>query len=162
MKANRWFVFAAVAALMGIAADVLAQPPLTYGPAISREEAKKVAAAAFAVADKNNWGVTVVVIDGGGSLIYLERADGVINASVEVAIAKARSAAAFRRSTKDFADLLAQGGLGNRFLVLPHAMPVEGGLPIIMDGKVVGAIGVSGATAQQEGVIAAAGVGAVK
>jgi uncharacterized protein GlcG (DUF336 family) len=88
--------------------------------------------------------------------------DGTLYAGVDVAMTKAQSAAAFKRSTKDFADFLAQGGLGNRFLRLPHAMPVEGGLPILIDGKIVGAIGVSGVAAQQEGLIAAAGLAALK
>jgi glc operon protein GlcG len=82
--------------------------------------------------------------------------------SVDVAIKKAISAAAYRRPTKDFSDVLAQGGLGNRMLILPYAMPVEGGLPIIIDGKVVGAIGASGGTAQQDGIAATAGVNALK
>jgi len=125
--------------------------------------AKKVATAAMDEARKNNWvPVVVLVTDWSGSLVYLERMDGTLYAGVDVAIKKARSAAAYRRSTKDFADLLAQGGLGNRFLVLPHAMPVDGGLPIVIDGKIVGAIGVSGVTAPQEGQIAAAGLAALK
>jgi glc operon protein GlcG len=106
--------------------------------------------------------VIVVVTDGSGSLVDVERMDGVQYASVDVAIKKALSAAAYRRSTKDFADLHAQGGIANRFLVLLHAMPVEGGLPVVIDGKVVGAIGASGITAQQEGQVAASGLAAPK
>jgi uncharacterized protein GlcG (DUF336 family) len=162
MKMNRWFVLLVVA-IIGLASGAFAQAPPPYGAPISLDDAKKVAAAGLAEAKKNNWvPVVVVVIDWSGSPVYLERMDGTLYAGVDVAIAKARSAAAFRRSTKDFADLLAQGGLGNRFLVLPHAMPVEGGLPIIIDGKVVGAIGASGVTAAQEGQICAAGVSAIK
>lgn len=162
MKMNRWFALVVVA-IMCFASGAFAQAPPPYGPPISLDDAKKVAAAAFAEAKKNNWvPLVVVVIDWSGSPVYLERMDGTLYAGVDVAIAKAKSAAAFRRSTKDFADLLAQGGLGNRFLVLPHAMPVEGGLPIIIDGKVVGAIGPSGVTAVQEGQICAAGVSAIK
>ena len=162
MKMNRWFALVVVL-MMGFATGVFAQSPPPYGLPISLEIAKKAAAAAFAEATKNNWvPIVVVVTAGSGSLVYLERMDGTLYAGVDVAIKKARSAAAYRRSTKDFADLLAQGGLGNRFLILPHAMPVEGGLPIIIDGKVVGAIGASGVTAQQEGQIVAAGVNALK
>ena len=162
MKMNRWFTLVVVA-IIGFASVAFAQAPLLYGPPISLEVAKKAAEAAFAEAKKNNWvPVVVVVIDWSGSPVYLERMDGTLYAGVDVAIAKARSAAAFKRSSKDFADLLAQGGLGNRFLVLPHAMPVEGGLPIIIDGKVVGAIGASGVTAAQEGQICAAGLAALK
>lgn len=158
---NRWFVLFAVA-MIGFASASFAQAPPPYGLPISLEMAKKVATAAITEALKNNWNVIVVVTDGSGSLVYLERMDNVQYASVDVAIKKAQSAAAYRRSTKDFADLLAQGGLGNRFLVLPHAMPVEGGLPIVIDGKVVGAIGVSGVTAAQEGQLAAAALNVLK
>ncbi len=162
MKMNRWLAFFAVA-MMGFASASFAQAPPPYGLPISLEVAKKVATAAIAEAKKNNWvPVVVVITDWSGGLVYLERMDDTLYAGVDVAIKKARSAAAFRRSTKDFADLLAQGGLGNRFLILPHAMPVEGGLPIMIEGKLVGAIGVSGVTAPQEGQIAAAGLAALK
>lgn len=162
MKMNRWFALVVVV-MVGFASAVFAQSPPPYGSPVSLDVAKKVAAAAMNEAKKNNWvPIVVVVIDWSGSPVYLERMDGTLSAGVDVAMKKAESAAAFRRPTKDFADLLAQGGLGNRFLVLPHAMPVEGGLPIVIDGKVVGAIGVSGVTAQQEGQIAAAGLAALK
>jgi glc operon protein GlcG len=162
MKTNRWFVIVAIV-MMGFASGVFAQSPPPYGSPISLDVAKKVATAAMDEAKKNNWvPVVVVVIDWSGSPVYLERMDGTLYAGVDVAMKKAGSAAAFKRSTKDFADLLAQGGLGNRFLALPHAMPVEGGLPIVIEGKIVGAIGVSGATAPQEGQIAAAGLAALK
>lgn len=162
MKMKRWFALVVVV-ILGFASGVFAQAPPPYGLPVSLDVAKKIASAAFDEAKKNNWvPVVVVVIDWSGSPVYLERMDGTLYAGVDVAMKKAQSTAAFRRSTKDFADLLAQGGLGNRFLVLPHAMPVEGGLPILIDGKVVGAIGVSGVTAQQEGQIAAAGLAALK
>jgi uncharacterized protein GlcG (DUF336 family) len=162
MKMIRWIALVVVI-VMGFASGVFAQSPPPYGSPISLDVAKKVAAAAMDEAKKNSWvPVVVVVTDWSGSPVYLERMDGTLYAGVDVAMKKAGSAAAFRRSTKDFADLLAQGGLGNRFLVLPHAMPVEGGLPIVIDGKLVGAIGVSGVTAQQEGLIAAAGLAALK
>ena len=162
MKKIRWIALVVVI-VMAFASGVFAQSPPPYGSPVSLDVAKKVAAAAMGEAKKNGWvPIVVVVIDWSGSPVYLERMDGTLYAGVDVAMKKAGSAAAFRRSTKDFADLLAQGGLGNRFLVLPHAMPVEGGLPILIDGKVVGAIGVSGVTAQQEGLIAAAGLAALK
>ncbi len=163
MKMNRWIALVVFIVVVSFASGVLAQSPPPYGAPVSLDVAKKVAAAAMNEAKKNNWvPVVVVVIDWSGSPVYLERMDGTLYAGVDVAIKKAQSAAAFRRSTKDFADLLAQGGLGNRFLVLPHAMPVEGGLPIMLEGKIVGAIGVSGVTAVQEGQIAAAGLAALK
>jgi glc operon protein GlcG len=162
MKMNCWIALVVVAVL-GFTSATFAQGPPPYGAPISLDDAKKIAAAAFAEAKKNNWvPVVVVVTDWSGSPVYLERMDGTLYAGVDVAIKKAQSAAAYRRSTKDFADLLAQGGLGNRFLILPHAMPVEGGLPIMIDGKIVGAIGVSGVTAAQEGQICAAGLAGLK
>ena len=158
---NRWFALVFVA-VMVFASGAFAQGPPPYGAPISLDVAKKITGAAIAEAKKNNWGMVVVVTDGGGSLIFLERLDGTHNASVDVAIMKARSSAAYRNSTKVFADLLAQGGLGNRFLVLPGAMPVGGGLPIVIDGKLVGAIGVSGGTMAQDEQVAAAGMNALK
>jgi glc operon protein GlcG len=161
MKMNRWFALVVVV-IMGFASGVFAQSPPPYGLPISLEMAKKAAAAAVAEAKKNNWCMAVVITDGSGSLVYLERIDNTQYGSVDVAINKAKSATAYRRPTKDFADILAQGGPGNRVLILPYAMPIEGGLPIIIDGKVVGAIGASGGTAQQDGIVATAGVNALK
>jgi glc operon protein GlcG len=161
MKMNRWFTLVFVA-VMVFASGTFAQSPPPYGEPISLELAKKAVAAATAEAKKNNWNMAVAVTDGSGSLVYLERLDNTQFGSVDVAIKKAISAAAYRRPTKDFADILAQGGPGNRMLILPYAMPIEGGLPIVINGKVVGAIGVSGGTAQQDGQVAIAGVNALK
>jgi uncharacterized protein GlcG (DUF336 family) len=160
-KMNRWFALVVVV-IMGFASGAFAQAPPPYGLPISLEVAKKVAAAAVAEAKKNNWYMAVVVTDGSGSLVYLERLDNTQYGSVDVAIAKARSSAAYRNSTKVFADILAQGGLGNRVLILPGAMPVGGGLPIVIDGKLVGTIGVSGGTMAQDEQVAAVGVDALK
>ena len=156
MKMNRWFALVVVV-IMCFASGAFAQAPPPYGLPISLEVAKKVAEA-----KKNNWYMAVVVTDGSGSLVYLERLDNTQYGSVDVAIAKARSAAAYRNSTKVFADILAQGGLGNRVLILPGAMPVGGGLPIVIDGKLVGTIGVSGGTMAQDEQVAAVGVDALK
>jgi len=161
MKMNRWFALVVVV-IMGFASGAFAQAPPPYGLPISLEVAKKVAAAAVAEAQKNNWYMAVVVTDGSGSLVYLERVDNTQYGSVDVAIKKARSSAAYRNSTKVFADILAQGGLGNRVLILPGAMPVGGGLPIVIDGKLVGTIGVSGGTMAQDEQVAAVGVNALK
>ncbi len=160
-KMNRCFALVVVV-IMGFASGAFAQAPPPYGLPISLEVAKKVAAAAVAEAKKNNWYMAVVVTDGSGSLVYLERLDNTQYGSVDVAIAKARSSAAYRNSTKVFADILAQGGLGNRVLILPGAMPVGGGLPIVIDGKLVGTIGVSGGTMAQDEQVAAVGVDALK
>ncbi|MEO6245953.1 MAG: heme-binding protein [Opitutaceae bacterium] len=142
---------------------VRAQAPTPdYGAPISLADAKRAVAAAQAEAVKNKWNVVVAVVDAGGHLVALERIDSTQYGSVEVALEKARTSAAFRRPTKAFQDNVAAGGEGLRMLKLPGALPVEGGLPIVVGGKVVGAIGVSGATSAQDGQIAAAGLAALK
>ena len=138
----------------------LAQAPL-YGSNINLETARKVSAAAEAEARKNNWNVVISIVDTGGSLVSLQRIDGTQYASVAVATQKAQSAVAYRRPTKVFEDAVKTGG-NPQLAFLPGSMPVEGGLPLIMDGKIVGAIGVSGVTSAQDGVIAKAGMESVK
>jgi uncharacterized protein GlcG (DUF336 family) len=135
--------------------------PQSYGPAIALEVAKKVAAPALAEAVKNNWAMAVAIVDTAGDLVYFERMDATQVGSVTVAIDKARSAARFKRPTKAFQDSLAAGGDGLRVLGLNGAVPVEGGVPIAIDGKIVGAVGVSGGTSPQDGQCARAGVDAV-
>jgi glc operon protein GlcG len=115
-----------------------------YGSPISLEAAKKVAAAAQAEAERNHWLMTIAVVDPAGNLIYYERSDNSQWGSAKVAIAKARSAALYKRPTKAFQDALAKGGVNERVLALDGAVPVEGGVPLISEGKIVGAIGVSG------------------
>lgn len=144
------------------AAPAMAQLPNPYGAPISLENAKKVAAAAVAEARKNNWNVAIAIVDPAGALVYFEKLDGTQNASVTVAIEKARTSAQFKRATKAFQDVVAAGGDGLRILSLPGAVPVEGGVPALIDGRIVGAVGVSGATSAQDGQVAAAGVAAVK
>ena len=139
-----------------------AQSPLPYGSPVTLEAAKKGATAALAEARKNSWTVAVAIVDTGGDLVYFERLDGTQVGSVQVAIAKARSAALFKRPTKSFQDTLAAGGVGLRVLALENAVAVEGGIPIVVEGNIVGAIGVSGVTAEQDGQCAAAGVAALK
>jgi len=133
-----------------------------YGPSITAETAKKIAPVAIAEAKKNNWTMAVAIVDTHGELVYFERMDEVQQGSVDVAIAKARSAARFKRATKVFQDGLAAGGAGLRLLSLEGAVPVEGGIPLVVGGKIVGAIGASGGTSEQDGVVAAAGVAALK
>jgi len=140
----------------------LAQMPTPYGQAITLENAKKVTAPAIAEARKNNWAMAVAILDIGGNLVYFEKMDGTQTGSVRVAIGKARSAVMFKRSTKVFQDAVAAGGDGLRILRLEGAVPIEGGLPLVMDGKIVGAIGVSGATSAQDGVAAKAGADVLK
>jgi uncharacterized protein GlcG (DUF336 family) len=132
-----------------------------YGMPISNEQAKVVAAAAFAEAKKNNWRMAVAIVGPTGDLIYFEKMDGTQMASVEISQGKARTAVMFRRPSKAFADQYAAGNTA--FTTFPEK-PVasEGGLPIIVNGKIIGAIGASGGTGQQDGLAAAAGAGAAK
>ena len=144
------------------AAILLAQMPNPYGLPISVENAKKVAAAAVKEAAKNNWAMAVAIVDPGGHLSYYEKMDNTQLGSANVAIDKARSAAMFKRPTKVFQDALAAGANGLRILRIEGAIPVEGGIPLVMDGKIVGAIGVSGGTSAQDAQCAEVGVEAVK
>ena len=137
-------------------------PNLPYGPPISTDNAKKIAAAAIAEARKNNWTMAVAIVDTGGYLVYFERMQDTQLGSVEVSIEKAKSAALFRRPTKAFQDTVAGGGEGLRILRLSGAIPVEGGIPIIVDGKLVGAVGASGGSSDQDGRTAQAGVASMK
>lgn len=139
-----------------------AQAPAPYGAPIGIEAAKKAAAAALAEARKNNWNMTAAVTDMGGSLVYFEKMDLNQIGSSNVAIGKARSAALFRRPTMVLQQALAGGGAGLRFLQLEGAVAVGGGQPIIVDGKFVGAIGLSGGSAEQDDQCAIAGAGALK
>ena len=133
-----------------------------YGPSIVADQAKSVAAAAIAEARKNQWTMAIAIVDTAGDLVYFERMDHTQVGSVDVAIAKARAAARFKRPTKAFQDALAAGGEGWRILSLDGAVAVEGGLPLMSGGKIVGAIGASGGTSQQDGVSAAAGAATLK
>ncbi len=140
----------------------VAQMPNPYGQAISLENAKKAAAPALAEAAKNNWRVAVAIVDQGGNLVYYEKMDNTQLGSANVAIDKARSAALFKRPTRAFQDVLTGGGDGLRVLTLKGVVAVEGGIPLVMDGKIVGAIGVSGATSAQDAQCAKAGADTVK
>jgi glc operon protein GlcG len=139
-----------------------AQLPNPYGASIGVENAKKAAAAAIAEARKNNWAMAISIVDTAGYLVYFEKMDGTQTGSVEVSLDKARSAALFKRPTKAFQDIVAGGGEGLRILRLQGAVPVDGGVPIIADGKIVGAIGASGGTSDQDGQTARAGAAAIK
>ncbi|MDH2918053.1 MAG: heme-binding protein [Sideroxydans sp.] len=122
-------------------------------------EAKKIAAAAQAEALRNDWKVTIAVVDDGGHLLYLQRAHDTKFGSVETAMMKAHAAAAFQYATKDSETAVQSGRLIH--LALPGVIPAEGGVPIVRDGVVIGAIGISGVRAAQDGQIAAAGVAAL-
>jgi glc operon protein GlcG len=133
-----------------------------YGPPINLDAAKKAAASAIAEARKNNWTQAVAITDTGGDLVYFEKMDGTMTGSVRVAIDKARSAVLFKRPTKVWQDMVAAGGAKLFVLGLEGAVPLEGGLLLMMDDKIVGGIGVSGGTTTQDGVVATAGAQTVK
>ncbi len=139
-----------------------AQMSNPYGPPISADNAKKAAAAALAEAAKNHWTMAVAVVDPNGTLIYYEKMDNTQIGSATVAIEKARSAAQFKRPTKAFQDALAAGGPGLRILGIAGAVPVEGGVPLVADGKIVGAIGLSGDSSDHDGQCAQAGAATIK
>jgi uncharacterized protein GlcG (DUF336 family) len=143
-------------------ANALAQMPNPYGAPISLEDASKPAAAALAEARKNKWTVAVAIVDPGGNLVYYEKMDNTQIASANVSIDKARAAAIYKRPTKAMQDALAAGGVGLRILRLQNAMPVEGGIPLLADGKIVGAIGVSGDTSEHDNQCASAGAALMK
>ena len=136
-------------------------PPPDYGPPITNEQAKAVAAAALAEAKKNNWRMAFAIVGPAGELVYFEKMDGTQMASGEISQGKARTAVMFRRPSKTFADQYAAGN--SAFMTFPEK-PVasEGGLPIVVNGKIIGAVGASGGTGQQDGLAAAAGASAAK
>ncbi len=136
--------------------------PEPYGMPVGIDDAKKAAAAALAEARKNAWNMAAAVVDTGGHLVYFEKMDGTQTGSVAVSMSKARSAALFMRPTKAFQEMLASGGDGLRAFGLEGAVPVDGGVPLVLAGKTVGAIGVSGGSSAQDGQCARAGVDALK
>ena len=149
------------AGVLFTAASVDAQsppPPPVYGNPINLEQAKKTVAAAEAEAKKK----VIAILDSGGLLVVLQRQDNIQRASIEVAKDKAYSAVAFRRPTKAFSDAIAQGGPNLRLLNLTGASMIEGGVPVVVDGQVIGSIGVSSGTAQQDAQVAQAGADALK
>ena len=164
MRKARLLSLAVGTALLFTAAAASAQtpaPPPNYGAPISLEQAKKVMAGAEAEAKKNSWPVVIVILDSGGQLVMLQRLDNAQWGSVDIAKEKARSAVALRRPTKVFQDLIAQGGANLRLLNIGYSV-LEGGIPIVVDGKIVGSVGVSGVTSQQDAQIAQAGIDAMK
>ncbi|MBL8177005.1 MAG: heme-binding protein [Bryobacterales bacterium] len=119
------------------------------------EAARQIAAAAEAEAKKNKWNVVIAIVDDGANLVYLQKMDETQIGSIEVAQEKARTAVKFKRASKVFEEAV-KGGR-QVVLKLPGALPIEGGLPLMSDGKVIGAIGVSGVQSNEDGIIAAAG-----
>jgi len=165
MTTRRLLSLAIGTALVFTAATASAQappPPPAYGAPITLDQAKKAMAGAEAEAKKNNWPVVITILDSGGNLVMTQRLDGAQFGSIEVSRDKAYSAVAFRRPTKAFEDGLSQGGANMRLLNLRGASMLDGGWPIVVDGKIIGGIGVSGVTGAQDAQIGKAGVDALK
>ncbi len=160
MQVKKTLLAFLVGSAVSIATGAFAQT-LTYGAPITLDSAKKIAAAAAAEAKKQNLTVVISIVDSSGTLTYLEKIDGTQIASVDVAIGKARTANNFKRPTKVFEEGVTGGR--NVLLSLPEGtLLIEGGSPIVVDNKIIGAIGVSGATSQQDGQIAEAGLASLK
>lgn len=147
---------------LGAQAPLAPPPQLAYGLPIPTTDAKTVAAAAIAEAQRHGWTMAVAIVDPGGHLVYFEKMQDTQTGSVDVAIEKARTAGLFRRPTRLFQDAVAGGGDGLRVLRLPGVIPIEGGVPLIVAGRVIGAIGVSGGTSEQDGQVARSGVAALE
>jgi len=133
----------------------LAQPLPSYGPEVTHETAKKIATAALTEAIKRKWPVAVAVVDNHGFLVYYERLDDTQTAGASIAVEKARTAAMFRRPSRSFDE---RSKTQVSILGMPGATPITGGLPIVVDGKIVGGIGVSGMAADPDEQIAQAGL----
>lgn len=151
---------ALAASIAACSLSAVAQQP--YGMNVSVDVAKKASVAAVAEARKNNWFMAIAVTDTAGNLVYFERMDNTQTGSINIAVGKARSAAQFRRPTKVFQDLIAKGPEFTYLLGLEGAVVVQGGIPIVQDGKIVGAIGVSGGTGAQDVQVGEAGLAALK
>ena len=126
---------------------------------LTLDATRQISSAAEKFAHKKGWNVVIAVVDDGGHLIHLARMDGTQIGSIDVAQAKARTALAFKRPTKVWSEALKSGR--TQILGLPGATPIEGGLPLVVKGEFLGAIGVSGVTSEQDGEIAQAGVAAL-
>jgi glc operon protein GlcG len=144
-----------VVALTLLAASLPGFSQLANKKSLTLDAAKKIAAAAEAEAKKNNWNVVICVVDEGASPLYLQRMDGTQIGSVDIALMKARTAIKMKRPSKALEDAVAGGR--NAVLKLPDVLPVEGGVPLVLNGEFLGAVGVSGVTSAQDGQIAAAG-----
>lgn len=155
------FVTAAIVFSLVLSASRVAsaQDAPAYGTAINLETARKVAAGAEAEARKNNWRMAIAIVDNHGTLVYYQMLDDTQYGSAFISVEKAKTAALFRRTSKAFEDNVAGGR--NAILGLPGVTPVEGGVPIIVGGKQIGAIGVSGASSAQDGQVAKAGADVV-
>ena len=152
MKASR-LLLGIAAATFAFTAQAQDRRP-DYGPSVTINQAKKVAAGVLAECAKNQWNVAVAVVDTHGSLVYFERMENTQYASMDIAIGKAKSAATYRRPTRAFTDAINKGPAT---ATLPGTFASPGGLPLMVDGKVIGAVGVSGVTGDQDEQCAKAG-----
>ena len=139
---------------MQIAAQDAPRP--SYGPSVTTATAKKIAAGVIAECQKNKWNVAVAIVDTHGSLVYFERMEDTQTASMDIAIMKAKAAATYRRPTRVFADVIAKSGPA--IMTLPGAIASPGGLPIFVSGKVIGGVGASGVTGDQDEQCSKAGI----
>jgi glc operon protein GlcG len=153
---KRILSFLLIVLVIGILFSSHIQAQLLEKKTVSLELAKRIAAVAEAVAVKNNWTMVITILDDGGNLVYLEKMDNTQNGSIQVSMQKAHTAVFFKRPTKVFEDMVNNGR--NSILGLQNAIPIEGGLPLIVNGVVIGAIGVSGAKSNEDGIVAKAGV----
>ena len=161
MKTRHLLALTLASLVLFAASSAIAQaPPPEYGAPITIEQAKKIMAGAEAEATKNKWPVVITILDSGGNTVMVHRLDNAQWGSVQIAHEKARSAVALRRPTKVFQDLVAQGGANLRLLSIGYSV-LEGGIPIVVGGKIIGAIGVSGVTSQQDAQIGQAGIDAL-
>ena len=147
-----------VLALSAGLASAQERPP--YGNPITVDQAKKIAAGALAESKKNSWRMAISIVDNHGFPVYFERMEDTQTASIQIALDKAKTAAMFRRPSKAFEDGIAKGRVA--LLGLTGATPIEGGLPIMVDGRVIGGIGVSGMNSDQDAQAAQAGLNALK
>ena len=146
---------AIISGMLSLALSTGALGQLAEKKTLTLAVAKQVAAAAEAEAAKNKFTMVIAIVDEGGNLIYLEKMDETQFGSIDVAQAKAHTAIGFKRPTKVFQDAVAGGNTS--ILKLPGVVATEGGIPLTADGKIIGAIGVSGGTSQQDGTVAQAG-----
>jgi uncharacterized protein GlcG (DUF336 family) len=149
-------------ALSATAQSTAQKGPVAYGENITLEAAKKIAADSEKFAAEKQWTIIVAIVDTGGNLVLLQRMDNTQIGSIDVAIAKAKTANAFKRPTKSFEDGIANGGTSLRILNVPGITPVDGGEPIFSNGKIIGAIGVSGMSSAQDGEVVKAALANVK
>jgi glc operon protein GlcG len=149
----------ALAGFAVMTSSATAQVALPYGPPISLAQAAKVMAAAEAEANGNHWQQAIAILDSGGHLVMLHCLDNAQHGSIVIAQRKAETAVNFKRSTKVFEDMLGAGGANLRLLGRTNITPIDGGLPLIADGRIVGAIGVSGMLSAQDAQVAQAGAG---